>query len=64
MILEQIIVNDDYSIDLRIQALYFVDVFQEAVLVVDTKENAKADMTLDEELLLNVNPNYLVDKNQ
>lgn len=51
----------DKSIDLRIEALYYIDVFQEALLVVETKENAKADMTLDEELLLNVNPNYILD---
>lgn len=54
--------NNDKSITLRIEALYFIDVFQEAILVIETKENAKADMTMDEELLLSVNPNYLVGK--
>lgn len=54
--------NEDQSVSLKIEALYFIDVFQEAVLVVETKDSAKADFTLDEEILLNVNPNYLVDK--
>ena len=49
------------NINLKIEALYFIDVYQEAILIVDTKENVKPEMTLDEELLLNVNPNYLVD---
>lgn len=56
--------NEDNSISLKIEALYFIDVFQEAILVVDTKDNAKAEMTLDEELLLNVNPNYLTNGNK
>lgn len=54
--------NEDKTISLKIEALYFIDVFQEAILVVDTKDNDKAEMTLDEELLLNVNPNYLTEK--
>ena len=32
---------------------------EEAILIVDSKDNVKPEMTLDEELLLNVNPNYL-----
>lgn len=54
--------NDNKTVSLKIEALYFIDVFQEAIMVVDTKENAKAELTLDEELLLNVNTNYLLDK--
>lgn len=55
--------NEDNTISIRIEALYFIDVFQEAVLVVDCKENSKPELTLDEELLLNVNPNYIATKN-
>ena len=55
--------NEDNTISLKIEALYFIDVFQEAVLVIDSKDNSKPELTLDEELLLNVNPNYLVEKN-
>ena len=46
---------------IKIEALYFVDVFQEAILVIETKENVKPDMTLDEELLMSVNPNYITE---
>lgn len=53
--------DENNNINLKIEALYFIDVYQEAILIVDTKENVKPEMTLDEELLLNVNPNYLVD---
>lgn len=56
--------NENNTISIKIEALYFIDVFQEAVLVIETKDNSKPELTLDEELLLNVNPNYLVDKNQ
>lgn len=51
--------NEDNSISLKIEALYFIDVFQEAIMIIETKDNSKAEMTLDEELLLNINPNYL-----
>ena len=51
--------NEDNSITLKIEGLYFIDVFQEAILIVDSKDNVKPEMTLDEELLLNVNTNYL-----
>lgn len=54
--------NENGSVSLKIEALYFIDVFQETILVIETKDNKKADMTLDEEILFNVNPNYLVDK--
>lgn len=54
--------NENKTVSLKIEALYFIDVFQEAVMVVDTKDNVKPDLTLDEELLLNVNTNYLIDK--
>lgn len=53
--------GENNNINLKIEALYFIDVYQEAILIIDTKENVKPEMTLDEELLLNVNPNYLVD---
>ena len=46
---------------IKIEALYFVDVFQEAILVIETKENVRPDLTLDEELLMSVNPNYITE---
>ena len=58
---DYLILDENNNINLKIEALYFIDVYQEAILIVDTKENVKPEMTLDEELLLNVNPNYLVD---
>lgn len=56
--------NDDKIITLKIEGLFFIDVFQEALLVIDTKDNVKPELTLDEELLLNVNTNYLLEKNE
>ena len=51
--------NDDNRISLKIEALYFIDVFEEAIVIVETKENVKADLTLEEEMLLSIDTNYL-----
>ena len=50
---------DPHTIELKIEALYFIDVFEEAIVIVETKENVKADLTLEEEMLLSIDTNYL-----
>ena len=50
---------DHHTIELKIEALYFIDVFEEAIVIVETKENVKADLTLEEEMLLSIDTNYL-----
>lgn len=57
----QMRLTENQEVIIKIEALYFVDVFQEAILVIETKDNAKPDLTLDEELLMNVNPNYITE---
>lgn len=46
-------------VSITIESEYLVDVFAEALLVVVCADNKQADMTLDEELVMNVNPEYL-----
>ena len=53
---------DDHKVSLKIEALYYIDVFQEAIVIIDAKDNVKADLTLDEEMLLNIDTNYLINK--
>ena len=53
---------DGDKVALKIEALYYIDVFQEAIVIIDAKENVKADLTLDEEMLLNIDTNYLLNK--
>ena len=48
---------DDHKVSLKIEALYYIDVFQEAIVIIDAKDNVKADLTLDEEMLLNIDTN-------
>ena len=53
--------NEDKNIKLKIESLFYLDVFQEAILYVMCQDKGKDDLSLDEEVLMNVNPNYLVD---
>lgn len=55
-------INMDGSISLEIEYIFYVDVFQEALLVVNCSSNYEEDIPLDEEIILNVNENYLIDK--
>ncbi len=49
-------------VNLKIESLYLVDCFAEAILVVNCADDYKEDISIDEEILMNVNPNYLEDK--
>ena len=55
--------KEDKEINLKIEGEFFIDAFQEAIIVVNCSDKAKDDLSLDEEILMNVNPNYLMDKN-
>lgn len=46
-------------VDITIESEYLIDVFAEALLVVVCADDNEVDMTLDEELVMNVNPDYL-----
>ncbi len=56
--------NEDKLIKIKIEGLFYLDVFQEAILYVMCQDKGQDDMSLDEEIVMNVNPNYLVDKNK
>lgn len=53
---------ENNQIFISIGGLFYLDVFQEAMLLVMCKENGKDDLSLEEELLMNVNTNYLTNK--
>ena len=42
--------------------ILFLEIFQEALLVVSCSEDYVEDITLEEEIAMNVNENYLIDK--
>ncbi len=52
---------DQHTAEIRIESEYFLDVFQEAILRIETLE-AEHEDDIDEEIVMNVNPNYLTDK--
>ena len=52
---------EDKKIKLNIEATYYVDTFQEAILVVNCSDNYEEDVTIEEEIVMNVNPNYIND---
>lgn len=54
--------SEDKKIKVKIESLFYLDVFQEAILYVMCQDKAKDDLSLDEEILMNVNPNYLSEK--
>lgn len=47
------------KLNIVIESEYLVDIFAEAILVVVCAEKSKGDLSLDEEILLSVNPEYL-----
>lgn len=55
-------IDENNQIVLKIEGEFFVDAFQEAILYVMCSDKKKDDLSLDEEILMNVNPNYLVNK--
>ena len=50
---------EDKKIKLNIEATYYVDTFQEAILVVNCSDDYEEDVTIEEEIVMNVNPNYM-----
>jgi len=53
---------DEKTVEIKIESSYIIDVFAEAIVTVDTKEDDIDDGDLDEEIIMNVNPNYLESK--
>ena len=51
----------DKKIKLKIEATYYVDSFQEAILVVNCSDEYVEDVSIEEEIVMNVNPNYIND---
>ena len=54
--------NDNKEVELVIDYTLFVETFQEALLVVNCSDDGEEEITLDEEITMNVNENYLIDK--
>lgn len=54
--------NDNKEVELVIDYTLFVETFQEALLVVNCSDDGEEEFTLDEEITMNVNENYLIDK--
>lgn len=52
----------DKDVVIKIDSLFYIDVFQEAILVVNCEDSYKEDIPIEEEIIMNVNPNYLEDK--
>ena len=55
-------INENNEIVLKIEGEFYIDAFQEAILYVMCSDKKKDDLSLDEEILMNVNPNYLTNK--
>ena len=54
----------EHEVEIVIESVYFVDVFQDSILTINTLEEDKDDEIIDEEIIMNVNPNYLTDKKE
>lgn len=50
------------NVKITIDSLFMIDVFAEAILVVNCADDYVEDISLDEEIMMNVNPNYLEGK--
>ena len=55
---------NDHEVEIVIESVYFVDVFQDSIITVNTIEEEKEDEIIDEEIVMNVNPNYLTNKKE
>lgn len=53
---------NEHEVEIIIESVYFVDVFQDSILTINTVEEEKEDEKIDEEIIMNVNPNYLTEK--
>lgn len=55
---------NDHEVEIIIESVYLVDVFQDSVIVVNTIEEDNNEELMDEEIIMNVNPNYLTNKKE
>ena len=53
---------DTGLVKVEIERQYVVDAFAEAILVVMCSDKNEPDLTTEEEIVMNVNPNYLINK--
>ena len=53
---------DTGLVKVEIESQYVVDAFAEAILVVMCSDKNEPDLTTEEEIVMNVNPNYLINK--
>lgn len=53
---------NEHEVEIIIESVYFVDVFQDSILTINTLEEDKEEEIIDEEIIMNVNPNYLTSK--
>ncbi|MDD6302484.1 MAG: outer spore coat protein CotE [Bacillales bacterium] len=49
----------DGEVNLVIEGVYYIDCFQDALLQVNCLDEYVEDVSLDEEIVMNVNPNYI-----
>ncbi len=56
--------KSEHEVEIIIESVYFVDVFQDSILTINTLEEDKDDEIIDEEIIMNVNPNYLTNKKE
>lgn len=55
---------DEKTVEIQIESAYIIDAFSDAIVTVDCKEDDVDDSDLDEEIIMNVNPHYLEEKNK
>lgn len=53
---------DEKTVEIKMESQYIIDAFSDAIITVDSKEDDIDDSDLDEEIIMNVNPNYLDEK--
>ena len=53
--------DENKKIHLVIDSQFYVDSFQEAILAVSCSEDFVEDISIEEEIVMNVNPNYISD---
>ena len=56
------VLNDSKEVELTIEYLFLVETFQEALLVVSCQDDYVEDVSLDEEITMNVNENYFIER--
>lgn len=54
--------KDDHMVEIKIESDYIIDAFASAIVTVDCKDDDEIESDMDEEIVMNVNPNYLDNK--